>query len=99
MKKAGSSTPRRAEDTSCDPQRQPVRSGAEEADPGVEESKPKESDLLPDREVRVDLQGSELWKRFYEIGTEMIITKAGRYNIWMRKSTLKSSSSMVFCCK
>uniref|UniRef100_A0A3Q3M9N8 T-box transcription factor 22 n=1 Tax=Mastacembelus armatus TaxID=205130 RepID=A0A3Q3M9N8_9TELE len=30
------------------------------------------------REVRVELQGSELWKRFYEIGTEMIITKAGR---------------------
>ncbi|XP_030230281.1 T-box transcription factor TBX22-like [Gadus morhua] len=28
---------------------------------------------------RVDLQGSELWNRFYEIGTEMIITKAGRY--------------------
>uniref|UniRef100_A0A8D3AJF8 T-box domain-containing protein n=1 Tax=Scophthalmus maximus TaxID=52904 RepID=A0A8D3AJF8_SCOMX len=30
------------------------------------------------QEVRVELQGSELWKRFYEIGTEMIITKAGR---------------------
>ncbi|XP_051514533.1 T-box transcription factor TBX22-like [Myxocyprinus asiaticus] len=30
------------------------------------------------REVRVDLQGSDLWKRFHEIGTEMIITKAGR---------------------
>lgn len=28
---------------------------------------------------RVDLQGSDLWKRFHEIGTEMIITKAGRY--------------------
>ncbi|XP_037304552.1 T-box transcription factor TBX18 [Pungitius pungitius] len=27
---------------------------------------------------RVDLQGSDLWKRFHEIGTEMIITKAGR---------------------
>lgn len=27
---------------------------------------------------RVDLQGAELWKRFHEIGTEMIITKAGR---------------------
>uniref|UniRef100_A0A8D0DET1 T-box transcription factor 22 n=1 Tax=Sander lucioperca TaxID=283035 RepID=A0A8D0DET1_SANLU len=40
--------------------------------------KPKESDCRPDREVRVELQGSELWKRFYEIGTEMIITKAGR---------------------
>nr|XP_057934976.1 T-box transcription factor TBX18 [Doryrhamphus excisus] len=29
-------------------------------------------------DTRVDLQGSELWKRFHEIGTEMIITKAGR---------------------
>ncbi|KAL8181052.1 UNVERIFIED_CONTAM: hypothetical protein K2H54_045309 [Gekko kuhli] len=28
-------------------------------------------------EIQVDLQGSELWKRFHEIGTEMIITKAG----------------------
>ncbi|XP_063297218.1 T-box transcription factor TBX18 [Pelobates fuscus] len=28
--------------------------------------------------ARVDLQGAELWKRFHEIGTEMIITKAGR---------------------
>ncbi|XP_032052404.1 T-box transcription factor TBX22 isoform X2 [Aythya fuligula] len=29
-------------------------------------------------EVQVELQGSELWRRFHEIGTEMIITKAGR---------------------
>ncbi|XP_077164741.1 T-box transcription factor TBX22 [Paroedura picta] len=29
-------------------------------------------------EIQVDLQGSDLWKRFHEIGTEMIITKAGR---------------------
>lgn len=29
--------------------------------------------------VQVELQGSELWKRFHDIGTEMIITKAGRY--------------------
>ncbi|XP_029460789.1 T-box transcription factor TBX22 [Rhinatrema bivittatum] len=28
--------------------------------------------------LQVELQGSELWKRFHEIGTEMIITKAGR---------------------
>ncbi|XP_005410150.1 PREDICTED: T-box transcription factor TBX22 [Chinchilla lanigera] len=28
--------------------------------------------------IQVELQGSELWKRFYDIGTEMIITKAGR---------------------
>ncbi|KAF1384292.1 hypothetical protein PFLUV_G00116830 [Perca fluviatilis] len=77
MKKAGSA-PRRAEDTSGDPERPTIRSGAEEAEPSGEESKPKESDFRPDREVRVELQGSELWKRFYEIGTEMIITKAGR---------------------
>ncbi|KAG6934341.1 T-box 22 [Chelydra serpentina] len=29
-------------------------------------------------DTHVELQGSELWKRFHEIGTEMIITKAGR---------------------
>lgn len=88
MKKAGS-TPRRTKDTSCDPQRQTVRSRAGEADPSGEENKPRESDGRPDREVRVELQGSELWKRFYEIGTEMIITKAGRYKMWIRKSDFK----------
>ncbi|XP_032071084.1 T-box transcription factor TBX18 [Thamnophis elegans] len=34
--------------------------------------------LAPPQVPRVDLQGAELWKRFHEIGTEMIITKAGR---------------------
>uniref|UniRef100_A0A3Q2YK94 T-box transcription factor 22 n=1 Tax=Hippocampus comes TaxID=109280 RepID=A0A3Q2YK94_HIPCM len=38
-------------------------------------SKPKQSECTLRREVRVELQGSELWKRFFEIGTEMIITK------------------------
>ncbi|XP_077319363.1 T-box transcription factor TBX22 [Lithobates pipiens] len=28
--------------------------------------------------VQVELQGGDLWRRFHEIGTEMIITKAGR---------------------
>ncbi|KAF6390931.1 T-box transcription factor 22 [Rhinolophus ferrumequinum] len=28
--------------------------------------------------IQVELQGFELWKRFHDIGTEMIITKAGR---------------------
>ncbi|XP_017523978.1 T-box transcription factor TBX22 [Manis javanica] len=28
--------------------------------------------------IQVELQGYELWKRFHDIGTEMIITKAGR---------------------
>uniref|UniRef100_A0A663EZK9 T-box transcription factor 22 n=1 Tax=Aquila chrysaetos chrysaetos TaxID=223781 RepID=A0A663EZK9_AQUCH len=32
--------------------------------------------------VQVELQGSELWRRFHEIGTEMIITKAGRYRMF-----------------
>ncbi|XP_028272434.1 T-box transcription factor TBX22 [Parambassis ranga] len=62
----------------CDPQSQAVRSGTEISDPSSEENQPKESDCGPDKEVQVELQGSELWKRFYEIGTEMIITKAGR---------------------
>ncbi|XP_043913620.1 T-box transcription factor TBX22 [Protopterus annectens] len=34
--------------------------------------------LEPKSGIHVELQGSELWKRFHEIGTEMIITKAGR---------------------
>lgn len=29
--------------------------------------------------IQVELQGYELWKRFHDIGTEMIITKAGRF--------------------
>lgn len=49
-----------------------------EAEPVGLSSKPKQSECTPRREVRVELQGSELWKRFFEIGTEMIITKAGR---------------------
>uniref|UniRef100_A0A8C4RP46 T-box transcription factor 18 n=1 Tax=Erpetoichthys calabaricus TaxID=27687 RepID=A0A8C4RP46_ERPCA len=34
--------------------------------------------LSASEDIRVDLQGADLWKRFHEIGTEMIITKAGR---------------------
>lgn len=42
--------------------------------------KPTDSERDPEseREVRMELQGSDLWNRFHEIGTEMIITKAGR---------------------
>ncbi|XP_040855862.1 T-box transcription factor TBX22 [Ochotona curzoniae] len=37
------------------------------------------SESLEEKDViHVELQGSELWKRFHDIGTEMIITKAGR---------------------
>lgn len=31
-------------------------------------------------EIQVELQCADLWKRFHDIGTEMIITKAGRYS-------------------
>lgn len=77
MKKAASSA-KRTKASNCDPPKQTDTSGADQLDPDEEENKPKASDNRPDREVRVELQGSELWKRFYEIGTEMIITKAGR---------------------
>lgn len=44
----------------------------------VQLRKPAGTESEAAREVRVDLQGSDLWKKFYEIGTEMIITKVGR---------------------
>eukprot|EP00063_Salmo_salar_P062796 XP_014037631.1 PREDICTED: T-box transcription factor TBX22-like [Salmo salar] len=60
----------------------PRRLGDCESEPGREERRrPGDSDSNPGREerdVRVELQGSDLWTRFHEIGTEMIITKAGR---------------------
>lgn len=33
------------------------------------------------KNITVDLEGKELWERFSELGTEMIITKAGRWSI------------------
>ncbi|XP_038132127.1 T-box transcription factor TBX22 [Cyprinodon tularosa] len=51
------------------PWRPAEKPGQQPAESGTEES---------ERGVQAELQGSELWKRFYEIGTEMIITKAGR---------------------
>ncbi|KAM4621390.1 T-box transcription factor TBX22 [Polymixia lowei] len=76
-KKAGS-TPKRSEDSTSDTGRELIRTRGGEANPNGDAKRPGEKDCCPDREVRVDLQGSELWNRFYEIGTEMIITKAGR---------------------
>ncbi|XP_069068675.1 T-box transcription factor TBX22 [Pleurodeles waltl] len=49
-----------------------------------EEKRPKSESgaegraAAPTPVTQVELQGSELWKRFHDIGTEMIITKAGR---------------------
>lgn len=76
--KKGASSAKRTKESSCDPPKHTVPSRADQLDPDEEENKPRASDSRRDREVRVELQGSELWKRFYEIGTEMIITKAGR---------------------
>ncbi|XP_023672223.2 T-box transcription factor TBX22 isoform X1 [Paramormyrops kingsleyae] len=39
---------------------------------------PAEDECDQEKEVAVELQGTDLWNRFHEIGTEMIITKAGR---------------------
>ncbi|XP_054328255.1 T-box transcription factor TBX22 isoform X2 [Pongo pygmaeus] len=36
------------------------------------------SESLEEKDIQMELQGAELWKRFHDIGTEMIITKAGR---------------------
>ena len=33
--------------------------------------------------VTVELVSQELWKKFHKLGTEMIITKAGRYALYM----------------
>ncbi|XP_026796435.3 T-box transcription factor TBX22 isoform X1 [Pangasianodon hypophthalmus] len=56
---------------------------AEDSEYQIEEtlettSKPAEDKSAPDAQIQVELQGSDLWSRFHEIGTEMIITKAGR---------------------
>lgn len=76
--KKGASSAKRTRESSCVPPKQTVPVRAEQLEPDEEENEPEASDSRPDREVQVELQGSELWKRFYEIGTEMIITKAGR---------------------
>lgn len=42
------------------------------------------------RNITVELEGKELWERFSELGTEMIITKAGRWGTY-------ESSVLVEC--
>ncbi|XP_038603722.1 LOW QUALITY PROTEIN: T-box transcription factor TBX22 [Tachyglossus aculeatus] len=55
------------------------RQGEEEERPKAESSTAAVANGGEEREdIQMELQGSELWKRFYDIGTEMIITKAGR---------------------
>ncbi|XP_033843465.1 T-box transcription factor TBX15 [Periophthalmus magnuspinnatus] len=57
-----------AERTSCS-----FGSPAELAPGACDQSPPASMD-----EIQVELQCADLWKRFHDIGTEMIITKAGR---------------------
>lgn len=38
----------------------------------------RDSEITESENIKVELQMTELWQRFYELGTEMIITKAGR---------------------
>lgn len=52
------------------------------------------------RNITVELEGKELWERFSELGTEMIITKAGRWNIhcWNVKCTnLEKKAAFTLC--
>ncbi|XP_068106168.1 T-box transcription factor TBX22 isoform X2 [Hyperolius riggenbachi] len=39
---------------------------------------PHSPDCAAHPNIQLELQGAELWRRFHDIGTEMIITKAGR---------------------
>lgn len=48
----------------------------EEEDSPVQKRDDVTSDL---KGIKVELEGRDLWERFNELGTEMIITKAGRY--------------------
>ncbi|NWI97116.1 TBX22 factor, partial [Pitta sordida] len=52
--------------------------GARPARRAPEAKRPKAGAESREPGVQVELQGSELWRRFHDIGTEMIITKAGR---------------------
>lgn len=36
------------------------------------------TDTLESEDITIELQMRDLWQRFFELGTEMIITKAGR---------------------
>ena len=50
---------------------------------GYQHLRPIRSLEPPEAEVqddpKVELEGRELWEQFHEIGTEMVITKSGRY--------------------
>ena len=37
------------------------------------------TDQRPDKNIKVTLDNRDLWRKFHTLGTEMIITKSGRY--------------------
>ena len=47
----------------------------------VEDSKIPVCGEIKDPNIKVTLQNKEIWDKFHACGTEMIITKAGRYAI------------------
>ena len=42
------------------------------------QSNVESTETLEGEDITIELQMRDLWQRFYELGTEMIITKAGR---------------------
>ncbi|XP_071979425.1 T-box transcription factor TBX22 [Engystomops pustulosus] len=52
--------------------------GSAEKRPKSSEPRTPEPEPPSESEEQVELQGGDLWRRFHQIGTEMIITKAGR---------------------
>ncbi|KAF7695868.1 T-box transcription factor TBX18 [Silurus meridionalis] len=70
-------------DTDCDASPECEDAGSDSPRPASRSSQllaspPPPTGARGAEEARVELQGSDLWKRFHDIGTEMIITKAGR---------------------
>ena len=52
-----------------------MKTSASDPCPDDANTSPSKQDL---QNIAVRLEGRELWERFSELGTEMIITKAGR---------------------
>ena len=49
--------------------------------------------------VECHLENKDLWDKFNELGTEMIITKTGRYVFYSRSlGEVGDGSSLLFCC-
>lgn len=57
----------------------PIQEVVDDPDSDPEESSPCSPGFLTSASgVTVELLGQDLWKKFHKLGTEMIITKAGR---------------------